>query len=132
MKKKKRIQMHFFYKKKLKFKQKKISLEKKIYVFFSLYIYIDLLLHWINPHFLGYGGERTLLEKEQWSPLSTALVGREAFPSMLFYYYYYFVKSYISLSLIRIIILMFNGINVFYMFISLSLIRIIYYYYYYY
>jgi hypothetical protein len=30
-----------------------------------------------KAHFLGYGGERTLLEKEQWSPLSTALVGRE-------------------------------------------------------
>jgi len=75
--KKKGFKCIFFIKKKLKFKQKKISLEKKIYVFFSLYIYIDLLLHWINPHFLGYGGERTLLEKEQWSPLSTALVGRE-------------------------------------------------------
>lgn len=68
--KKKRIQMHFFYK-------KNIPRQKKNLCFFlSLYIYIDLLLHWINPHFLGYGGERTLL-KEQWSPLSTALVGRE-------------------------------------------------------
>ena len=94
--KKKRIQMHFFYKKKkLKFKQKKISLEKKIYVFFSLYIYIDLLLHWINPHFLGYGGERTLLEKEQWSPLSTALlvvgVGRGGGWAGFSFYAFFFI-----------------------------------------
>jgi hypothetical protein len=70
-------------------------------------------------------GERAVEPIEHRAGGERGWAGGQAFPSMLFYYYYYFVKSYISLSLIRIIILMFNGINVFYMFISISLIRII-------